>query len=299
MPSKSEILEIIDSEVIGRNDIAFNHSVFAQCFLPIRSLRKGKDYWKVIHGNAALIIQSGRLINPDNIGDDEKQEVPAGAKARLLFTYINDQAIRTKSPVIDMGASMRQFMERAGVKSCGTNSKELTRQVKNIAASEIIIGVWGEKQVHQQQHKVARSLSFWLEKDPKQGTLWQPTMTLSTDYFNVLKYYRIPMDFRVLVGLQGKPRAMDVYAWLAYRLYGLKTFIKIPYVALHPVFGTGIKTLKHFKVEFRNAMKAVIPFYPEAKVDFTSEKDYVILYPSEPAIPMNTGSRARKGHFLH
>jgi hypothetical protein len=298
MTGRQEIIEIIDNELIGRNDIAFTHSVFAQCFLPIRSLRKGKDLYQVNHGNASLAVRAGILSNPDNANELEKQEVPAGAKARLLFTYINDQAIRTKSPVIDMGASMRDFMERSGVKSCGTNSKELARQVKNVAASEIILGIWGNEKVHHEQHKVSRSLSFWLEKDAKQGTLWKPEMTLSTDYFNVLKNHRIPTDFRVLVGLQASPRAMDVYAWLAYRLYGLKNPTKIPYAALHPVFGVGIRTLKHFKVEFRNAVKEVIKFYPDANIDCTSDKDYITLYSSKSALPENTGSRARRGHFL-
>ena len=33
MPAKQEIIEIIENEVIGRNDIAFTHSIFAQCIM--------------------------------------------------------------------------------------------------------------------------------------------------------------------------------------------------------------------------------------------------------------------------
>ena len=297
MPTKKDILDIIDNEVIGRNDIAFTHSVFVQCFLPLRSLKQGNYRWEVAHGKSSLLVKAGELINPANIRDWQQCEIPAGAKARLLLTYINDQAIRTKSPVIDMGHSMRDFMDRSGVPVCGSNGKELVRQAKNIAAAEILLGIWGGEQVRQEQTKIARRLSFWIEKNPSQGTLWQPEMTLATDYYNVLKDYRVPVDFRAMVGLQESPRAMDVYLWLSYRMRNVKKPTRIPYAALHSVFGTGIKKLYHFKQRLKLTLKEVIPFYPEAKIDFMSDKDYVTLYPSKPAIPENTASHARRGHF--
>ena len=43
---------------------------------------------------------------------------------------------------------------------------------------------------------------------------------------------------------------MDVFCWLVYRMRSVKFPVKIPYAALHPVFGGTIKLLKHFKVEF-------------------------------------------------
>ena len=298
MPAKQEIVEIIENEVIGRNDIAFTHSVFAQCFLPQRSLKKGNYRWQISHGKTSLLVKAGELINPDNQQEWEQREVPAGSKARLLFAYINDRAIRTKNPVIDMGSSMREFMNLNGMPVGGKNAKELIRQAKNIAASDILLGVWGDKNPRQDKVSIARSLSFWLEKNPKQGTLWQPEMTLSSDYFKTLMSHKMPLDFRALVGLQTSPRAMDIYAWLSYRMRTVEYPVTIPYKALHPVFGSGIKGLNDFKINFRNAIKEAVKFYPEAKIDFTTKNDCITLFSSPPAIPDNSGSKARRGHYL-
>lgn len=283
MPNKREIQDIINSVIISRDDIAFTHSVFVQCFLPIRSLEKGRDFYEVSHGDVSLAIEAGRLIDPNNYRNWEKREVPSGAKARLLFAYINDRAIRTKSRFIDMGSSLRNFMERNGVPIGGKNGKAIVEQTKNIAAAEIMLGEWSETKVSQCQTKVARGLSFWLEKDSKQGTLWQPEMELSKDYMETLQGRKVPLDFRALVGLQASPRAMDAYCWLAYRLRSIKVPVKIPYEALHPIFGQGIKQLKHFKEEFRKAVMEAHKFYPEARIEL--DKDYVTLGKSPPSVP--------------
>src|SRR5207249_6474575 len=90
--------------------------------------------------------------------------------------------------------------------------------------------------------------------------------------------HRMPLPFPALVKLQANPRAMDVFCWLVYRMRMVKFPVKIPYAALHPVFGGRIKLLKHFKIEFRRAVLAAHKFYPEARVEF--KKDYVLLYSS-------------------
>jgi len=289
VPSKQEIQEIINSVVINRDDIAFTHSTFLQCFLPLRPLLKGKNLYQVNHGNASLVIQSGILVDPNNPYNVEEREIPAGAKARLLFAYINDQAIRTKSPVVDMGHSLRDFMERNGVPVCGSNAKEITRQAKNIAAAYILLGKWEKKKVTQRKMEIAEGMTFWIEKNPKQGSLWQPEMELSEKYMQTLQNHKAPLDFRALVGLQGSPRAMDVYCWLAYRLKSVSVPTKIPYEALHPVFGREIKQLKHFKERFKEAVIEAHKFYPEARIEL--DKDYVTLCESPLSVPMDTSRR--------
>lgn len=289
MPTKAEILEIISNEVLGRDDIAFTHSLFTQCFLPIRSLPKHQTSYEARHGHAHIYIDAGKLIDPNRPGAREQREVPAGAKARLLLTYINDQAIRRKSPIVDMGNSMRKFMEFNDVPICGTNGKEITRQVKNVAAASIMMGVWsidenGKRRADQQTKRISDSMSFWLEKDPKQNSLWQPEMVLSPEYFETLQHHRVPLDFRAMVALQGSPRAMDVYCWLSYRLCQISRTTKIPYEALHPVFGGGIKAKRHFKEEFCNAVIEAHKFYPEAKIEL--ENRWVVLNPSPSPVPL-------------
>jgi hypothetical protein len=76
---------------------------------------------------------------------------------------------------------------------------------------------------------------------------------------------------------------MDVFCWLVYRMRSVNFPVKIPYTALHSVFGPNLKLLKHFKMEFRKAVIAAHNFYPAARVEF--KEDYVILYRSPHLIP--------------
>jgi len=283
-PSQSRIQRYVNFEVISREDIAFTHTVFVQCFFPLRHLKKTGQVHEVAHGNVSLLVRAGLLMDPHNRRSWEQREVPAGPKARLLLAYINDQAIRTNSPVIDMGESMRKFMGKNAISVCGSNGRELIREAKNLAAADIIIGTWEADRARQDNVRIARSLSFWLEKDENQRTLWQPELELSRDYYEVLQSHRVPTVFPALVAMQDNPRAMDVYVWLSYRLPRAKAPTRIPYRHLHPIFGHGIKLLKHFKVEFVNALKEACRYYDKARIA-VSDKDYITLYPSPSPVP--------------
>ena len=269
---------------VRQDDLSFTHSIFVQCFLPLRPLaRPNHQRWEVSHGSASLSIEAGRLANPCSVGQWDVREVPAGPKARLLFAYINDFAIRHKTPVIDLGRSLRKFMEMNSVPIGGPNGQEIGRQLKNIAAARIVLGVWSDSRVSTRQSRVASGIDFWRDRNPGQSTFWEPEMQLAPEYFEDLREHRVPLYFPALVKLQANPRAMDVFCWLVYRMRSVGFPVKIPYAALHPVFGVGIKLLKHFKGEFRKAMIAVHDSYPQARVEL--EEDHLILRRSPSLIP--------------
>lgn len=286
-PDEPEVglpLPAIDPRDLTGDDITYTHAVFAQCFLPVRS-KKGALRHQVNHGNASLIVRAGELIDPAEMHKTEMREVPAGPKARLLLAYINNQAIRNRSAEIDMGTSMRDFMQRAEVKCTGPNGHEIQRQVKNIAACQMILGVWGENSAAQKKIDISDGISFWLEKDPRQKTLWQPNMVLSSDYMAALENHRVPLDFRGLVGLQRRPRSMDIFVWLSYRLCRISHGrpVMIPYKALHSIFGTGKERLRDFKAAFDDHIKEVHRYYPDARLEMKS--DYILLYASPSPVP--------------
>lgn len=170
----------VDSELIRPEDIAYVHSIFMQCFLPLRHSAKNAHFWQTNCGNASLLIAAGRLINPARPNQFLICKTPAGPKARIVATYIDDYAWTHDTPVIDMGDNMHQSMKKIGIKIGGQNAKAFIQEVQNFAAAEINLGLWEPGgPARQEIAKVAKSLSFWIEKNPEQGTLWQPQMTLS------------------------------------------------------------------------------------------------------------------------
>ena len=221
-------------------------------------------------------------------------EIPSGAKARLLFAYINNQAIRFNKAEIDMGNTLYQFLLRNKIVHTGSNRKEIHTQVENISASNINLGVWGETGTHkyarQKSMKIAKEVSFWTEKDPTQATLWQPTMTLSDDYMAALQHHKVPINYQILVNLQTNPRAMDLYTWLTYRVNSVKAPVSIPWESLYQVFGASVSELKYFKRDFKEALNKALPYVKNLEIEMdskhlklinTSRKFVSIILPQE------------------
>ena len=202
-----ELKSLVESELIRPQDIAYVHSIFMQCFLPLRHNPKNRQFWQTDCGNVSMHIRAGVLAKPDSPGTFKMCDTPAGPKGRIVATYIDDYAWRNKTPEIDMGGNLHDAMQQMGVKVGGKNSKELQREVENFAAAEINIGFWMPGQTRQNIAKVSQSLTFWIEKNPDQRTLWQPTMTLSQEYYGSIANspHIAPVYWPAVVGLQAQP----------------------------------------------------------------------------------------------
>lgn len=283
---KSEDTEILDASgeaitsVLGDDSPKiYTHAVFAQCVLPVRALPKEVSFYEVKHGNASLMIQSGVLW--DDRGNPVKMEVPAGPKARILFPYIIDHVVRNDSPHVDMGNTMYQFMLDNDIKVGGANRKELQRQINNIAASSVNLGLFGETETHryghQRTYRVASDVSFWHEKDANQLTFWNPTLTISDELMGSLEKHRILLNLDPLLKLQSSPRAMDMYMWLSYRMHSVKRPIKISFRDLHAIFGKGSKSLGAFKQDFVKALEMAGEYLDDVNIDTKSDNKHLIL----------------------
>jgi hypothetical protein len=278
----------IESEIIRPEDIAYTHSIFLQCFLPLRHRPSNVRRWETGNRLAKLVIRAGELVNPDSPGTFKECAVPAGPKARLLVTYINDYAFRHKTPLIPLGESLREAMRKMDVPVGGKNGKELHRELENIAAAEINLGTWAPdgSSARHQKASVAEEMSFWMEKDSQQRTLWQPEMLLSTQYYRALCTggHIAPLHWDAYIALQHNARAMDIFTFLSYRLHKpLKQPIFLRAAVLHSLFGSDTKELRHFWPRFLEALKEALRWYPSVRLEILN--DGVKLYNSPPLIP--------------
>jgi len=279
-------------EVIKPEDIGYTHPVFLQCFLPTRHSAKNKQRWQTNCGRASLVIRAGELANPDKPNDYESCLVPAGPKARFVTGYVNDYIQRNDTPTVNMGDSLREAMQKMNISVGGKNGKELTREVKNFAAAEIGLGVWNDDQVHHHRALVADHMSFWLEKNPNQRTIWQPEMTVSREYFAAIREgdRLAPFYWPAMLALQHDTRAMDIHCFLTYRLRsGLKRPVMLHAKVLHALFGQDITQLKKFWQSFKKSLLAAHKWYPQAQIEM--KNDCIILKDSPPLIPYRKMSR--------
>jgi hypothetical protein len=285
---------LVESELIRPQDIAYVHSIFMQCFLPLRHNPKNRQFWQTDCGNVSMHIRAGVLAKPDSPGTFKMCDTPAGPKGRIVATYIDDYAWRNKTPEIDMGGNLHDAMQQMGVKVGGKNSKELQREVENFAAAEINMGFWMPGQTRQNIAKVSQSLTFWIEKNPDQRTLWQPTMTLSQEYYGSIANspHIAPVYWPAVVGLQHNPLAMDLHRFLTYRLRnGLKHPVTLHAKVLHAMFGRGIKETRHFWPRFLHALREAHKWYPTARIKPLKDGSGITLYNSAALIPYRKVAR--------
>ena len=85
------------------------------------------------------------------------------------------------------------------------------------------------------------AFDLWFPKDERQRVLWPSTIRLSHEYFESLQEHAVPLDERALAALAHSAMALDVYSWLAQRLYRVDPNKPqfIPWTALKAQFGFG------------------------------------------------------------
>ena len=286
-PTSDELQEAFTGQ-----DHGFTHAILMQCFFPQRPIDARR--YETSHGNASLVVHAGELANPNTRHEWIECQVPSGAKPRLILPYIIGQTIRTERPEIDLGTSLRKFMASVNIPVAGTNAKRLTEQIENIAAAQIVIGEWHDDAVHTRGGRFAKQLSFWLERNPDQRTMWTPEMTLSDEFFNTIQDHRVPIDTTHLAQLARSPRRMDLYAWLSYRTPRIPQRRRdaISLRALHAIFAPEIARYPDFAARLRRDLKAIHAVYEHFKVEIAG--DILWLQRSRPPVrfgPHVQGSR--------
>ena len=279
------------SLLVDRN-IGFLPAAAVQCFFPQKRLPDGVREWTVSHGNTTLEVSAGRIAVRDNPQEMRTANVPHGRLARILFVYVIGQAVKTQSPTIEMGTSLRNFMTRLGIAIDGRAGKKLTEAVEDLAAASFILGQWGDGIVRTKYARVVDEISFWLEPDDGQRTFWTPELTLSDKFYEQVQAHHVPIDMDHLAQLRS-PRRMDLYTFLGYRtgLISRRRAIRVPLPGLQPILAPDIADFKYFKQALQRDLKAIAQIYPHFNVEIQDNVLVLRWSPSPvPRRPQITGS---------
>jgi hypothetical protein len=269
------LTRVIDAhaEILGQEEpdnLAFLHTVLAQCGLPYREPAT-RDYIRE-NGRASLIISAGHLLDPKT-RKPTLQGIPYGAKPRLLMIHLCTEAVRTKTPTIDIGQSMSAFMRQLGLQVTGGQKGTIARfkeQLNRLASSRLqLIMNFGDAASVMNPAPIIRQFDVWFPSDANQRTLWPSQVTLSTEFFETLTKHALPLDPRGIRALQHSARAIDVYTWLAHRLPRVKnrTGDRVSWAALQTQFGPDMTDGRTFKRHMLVALKQVLAVYPKSRVE--------------------------------
>jgi hypothetical protein len=283
VPHNQRLLVDIAAEVMAdeRQNIGISYTGFCLTSLPHKRM-PDEQAWQKYGYRVTLLVEPGRLKTAK--GDMRLYGVPYGARARMILLYLQTQAVRTGSPQVALGRSMRNWMERMGLAVGGETARSLREQSARISACTLKFFWEGEgdnTRGFKRGAIVDSGLQFAVG-DSAQGTLWEDQVTLDPVFYKALRDHPVPLQEAAIRQLRDRSMSLDLYVWLAWRLHTLTKSTPISWSAVHAQFGAGFDKLFHFKPRLTEALAAAVAAYPEARVEL--DEKGVILHPSRPPV---------------
>ncbi len=283
-PEERRLVDIA-AQVLACDDsgIGVTYSGFCLTALPHKRLAE-EEIWERKTPRITLLVEPGHFYE----GETRRLfGVPYGSRARLILLYLQTQAVRTNSPEVELGPSMRAWMERMGVQAGGKNYREIREQSARLSACRLTF-FWptseGRGRGFSKESIVESGIQLYdLEDEDGQARLWVDTVRLSSSFYRALKEHPVPIWEPAVKQISNQSMAIDVYIWLSYRLHVLDRQTSVTWTALHGQFGAGYKLIRQFKPRFIDSLQMAMAVYPEARI--TINDTGLVLHPSPPPIP--------------
>jgi hypothetical protein len=229
------------------------------------------------------VIEAGRALHP--ISDCFVEiGLPFGPKPRLILAYLNAQALRTNSPLIEVEPTLTAFVRRLGLHKDGHTILMVKDQLARLAAARVMLGVnTGAERAATIVMPIIRAFDLWFPRNESQRILWPATVRLSDDYFNTLCSHAVPLDERAIANLSNSAMGLDIYMWLAQRLHRVPVKPQfVPWAAVKEQFGWNYAKMFKFKDVFRTTLTVVKTQYPSAR--FQTDRRGMTLFNSPPPV---------------
>ena len=267
--------------------LAFMARSMVLCTLPHRD-PGDIPAWGRQNGNFSLTIQPGYYLDAKN--KPVSWGLPYGSIPRLLMFWVTTEAVRTKSRHLELGNNLAEFMRTIGLDpSTGrgprSDAARLKAQTIRLFNSRILLSdTSDERRGSNESLQLADSVSLWWDvRSPQQAKLFPSSLTLSERFFNEVSERPIPVDARALAVLKQSPLALDLYAWLTYRVSYLKKPTLITWPQLAGQVGSEFDRLRDFRANVRLMMRRILALYPDLRV--SDEAGGLRLLPSPTHVP--------------
>jgi Plasmid encoded RepA protein len=258
--------------------ISFQYVPLIQCSFPHTDPGPQTTHYTRRNGWLELTLSTAR---PDT-------GLPYGVPARLLTMYCASEAVRTRSPEIFLGSSVHEFLRRLDVPitrgergSLRSYANQLLRLAScAISIDENIHDGAGRTGLHIRQALFAEETRLWW--DSAAGVGQGSSLILSPVLYESILERSAPLSTNAIRQLRKSPMDLDVYAWLAHRLFQLSRPSTISWAQLSAQFGHDYAELRYFRRFFSDSLKRVLKVYPDAKLK--SSDTGVTLLPSRPHV---------------
>lgn len=271
-----------------RDDLGYMARLLVQMTLPHSDPGDVPAYGRV-NGDTSLVIQPGVYL--DQQGRPRGTGIPYGVYPRLVLAWITTEAVRTKSRELKLGGSLSSFMGELGLTPTGGRWGTITRlrdQMDRLFRSRITINEVGEGRSHMDDISVVRRTRLWWDpKRPDEPVMFNSTITLGEEFFDLLVERPVPVDMHVLKHLTRSPLSIDIYMWLTYRMSYLKDETAISWEILRQQFGADYERTIDFTNAAKKALRTIKLAWPELK--YKTPRGRLVLQPSPTHVRRLTG----------
>jgi Plasmid encoded RepA protein len=137
-----------------------------------------------------------------------------------------------------------------------------------------------------------RQFEAWIDNGGDQPGLWPTAIELTDEFFHCIRETAVPLKVEALAELSHSALSLDIYTWLAHRLWRVRRGgSRVSWAALQEQFGGEYGDRKAFKLQFRKRLAEALKAYPEAKVEAIDGG--IHLHASPPPIPRTKITVAR------
>ncbi|WP_335904931.1 replication protein RepA [Acidisphaera sp. L21] len=262
-----------------QHGVGFLYSGWCQAALPHRKLPDAQG-WQITGDHVTLIVEPG--MRPSPTGIPEPIGVPYGSRARLIMLYMQSEALRTCSREIELGRSLRAWLYRMGIPSGGKSIAAVREQAERLSACRLTLRIKVGKTTGLINQNIVDTAIFLDSGEERQPSLFAETAKLSEGFYEQLSKHSVPLEEAAIRAINNNSMALDIYAWLAYRLHSLEKPCPITWLAIKAQFGNGFGDLKNFRKCFVSNLKLALAVYPAARVDCNERG--VILHPARPPV---------------
>ena len=217
-------------------------------------------------------------------------KLPFGTNPRLILSWLCTEVVRPGSREIVLGRSLSEFMRKLGISSTdGRGQARLRNQMDrlfNCTVSMIYKDEHGKATVNS---LIALRTEFWWNpKHPDQTGLWESKVRLSESFFNEIVSHPVPLDLTTLKALKRSPLGLDLYLWLVYRTFALRSPLRLSWRQVYRQFGSDPAkasnkfTVRSFREKVLRELKKIKLAWPD--LNYTTARGVLILLPSVPHI---------------
>jgi hypothetical protein len=260
--------------------IGIMHAGFSMTALPHKDIIE--TVWVRQGGSVKLRIESGIDANDQPVG------VPFGSIARMILLYLQTEAVKTRSREIELGRSMNHWLTSMGIDNGGKTYRLVREQSKRLSLCRLTFYRQTDDATHITNGSFVRDAILPTRNDD-QLSLWKELIRLDEGFYQSLIDHPMPVREAAIRQIGHRSMAIDVYIWLAYRLYQLTKPSPVSWAALFAQFGGGYQHIRQFRAKFKEPLALALAAYPEANV--TADDTGVLLYPSPSPVPQR--------HLIH